>query len=48
MYRIVWKEFSKSGKLLIKQKGFKDSKKREFFIAKLFGKENFHEIIAIK
>lgn len=48
MFEIAWKEFTKSGRIVIKSKSFDNEVKMNIFIERLFGKENFYEMIAYR
>jgi hypothetical protein len=48
MYEIAWMEFNSKGQLVSKRKAFKNEWLRDSFTAKLFGKESFFKIIAIR
>ena len=46
MFEIAWKEVTKTDRIVVKRKAFKTEAAQERFIAKLFTKDNFLEIIA--
>lgn len=48
MFEIAWKEVTKTDRIVVKRKGFKTEAARERFIEKLFDKDNFLEILAIR
>lgn len=48
MFEIAWKEVSKTDRIVVKRKAFKTEAARERFIGKLFDKDNFLEIFAIR
>lgn len=48
MYEIAWMEFNSRGQLVSKRKAFNSEWTRDSFTAKLFGKERFYKIIAIR
>lgn len=48
MFEIAWMEFNARGQLVSKRKAFKSEWSRDSFTAKLFGKESFYKIIAIR
>lgn len=48
MYEIVWKEVNKTERIVVKRKAFKSEAARERFIEKLFDKDSFLEIIAMR
>lgn len=48
MFEIAWMEFNSRGQLVSKRKAFKSERTRDSFTAKLFGKESFYQIIAIR
>jgi hypothetical protein len=48
MFEIAWMEFTARGQLVSKRKAFKNEWARDSFTAKLFGKESFYKIIAIR
>lgn len=48
MLEIVWKEVSKTDRIVVKRKAFKTETARERFIEKLFDKDNFLGIIAMR
>lgn len=45
---VVWMEFTKSGKLTQKRRGFKTAEAMERFIQKLFDKDSFYKILATR
>lgn len=48
MFEIAWKEVSKTDRIVVKRKAFKTEAARERFIEKLFDKDSFLEIMAIR
>ena len=48
MKEICWKEFSKTGRLVIKRKEFKSESAAQMFLAKLYQKDNFYSIVATR
>lgn len=48
MFEIAWMEFNTRGQLVSKRKAFKSEWTRDSFTAKLFGKDSFYKIIAIR
>ena len=48
MFEIAWKEVTKTDRIVVKRKAFKTEAAREKFIEKLFDKDNFLELIAVR
>ena len=48
MFEIAWLEFNNRGQLVSRRKAFLNEYSRDRFTAKLFGKDGFYKIIAIK
>lgn len=48
MFEIAWKEVTKTDRIVVKRKAFKTEAARERFIEKLFDKDNFLELIAVR
>lgn len=48
MFEIAWKEVTKTDRIVVKRKAFKTETARERFIEKLFDKDNFLELIAVR
>ena len=48
MREIAWQEFNKSGKLVTKRKSFQTDAALERFVEKLFNKDNYYTILAMR
>lgn len=46
MNEIIWQEFNKSGRLVVKRKRFANERAMERYIKKLFVKDSFYQLLA--
>lgn len=48
MFEIAWMEFDKAGRLVTKRKTFKTAAAQERFVHKLYEKDGFYQILAVR
>ena len=48
MNEMIWQEFNKAGRIVTKRRRFASERAMERFIAKLFEKDSFYQILATR
>jgi len=46
-YRIIWQEFDREERLILRQKFFKSEKTMNIFLRRLTEKPNFHKVYSV-